>query len=195
MTRKSAAILVSIAFLVILGAIGETWHESKQSLNVLLLTVESLRADAVTQETTPNLLRLAAAHGIRFSEHRAVSAWTGTNIVTLLTGWTPFQHRVHSRGQRISAEHNLALETIADAGWRVSGLQAFMRVPIFDQLGLAREGIGAAENLPADWLAARRRRRILRALVPLSAHPFALSPVSRLRARMASHAASGRGKR
>ena len=155
MTRKSAAILVSIAFLVILGAIGETWHESKQSLNVLLLTVESLRADAVTQETTPNLLRLAAAHGIRFSEHRAVSAWTGTNIVTLLTGWTPFQHRVHSRGQRISAEHNLALETIADAGWRVSGLQAFMRVPIFDQLGLAREGIGAAENLPADWLAAR----------------------------------------
>ena len=130
--RKSAAILVSIAFLVILGAIGASWHQPRRSLNVLLLTVESLRADAVTSETTPNLLRLAAAHGTRFSEHRAVSAWTGANIVTLLTGWSPFQHRVQSRGQRISAEHDLALELIADAGWRGSGLQAFMRVPIFD---------------------------------------------------------------
>ena len=46
--RKSAAILVSIAFLVILGAIGASWHQPRRSLNVLLLTVESLRADAVT---------------------------------------------------------------------------------------------------------------------------------------------------
>ena len=30
-----------------------------------------------------------------------------------------------------------------------------MRVPIFDHLEVAREGIGAAENQPADWLAAR----------------------------------------
>lgn len=155
--RKPAAFLVSILVLAILGTIGAAWHQPKQPLNVLLLTVESLRADAVSQETTPNLLRLAGAHGMRFTEHRAVSAWTGTNIVTLLTGWSPFQHGVHSRGQRIPAGDDLPLETIGDAGWRVSGLQAFMRVPIFDQLGLAREALGRAGNQPADWLAARAR--------------------------------------
>lgn len=165
---RAGKLVWSIAILALLaatGLVGQWADQSRGRLNVLLLTVESLRRDAVSPETTPNLLRLATEHGVRYTNHRAVSAWTGTNIVTLLTGWTPFQHGVHSRGQQPPAAYDLALETLADNGWRVAGLQAFMRVPIFNGLGLGREGVGVAGDLaaggvpdrPHRWLEARAR--------------------------------------
>jgi len=161
--RRMAWIGVVLALFVGTGLVGQWTEKPNRPLSVLLLTVESLRFDAVSPETTPNLVRLAAEHGVRYTNHRAVSAWTGTNIVTLLTGWSPFRHGVHSRGQRPSTQHDLALEVIADHGWRVAGLQAFMRVPIFDGLGLGREGVDAAGDTgpggrpdqPGRWLSAR----------------------------------------
>lgn len=163
--RNLAWSVTILTLLVATGLAGQWAGQPRDRLNVLLLTVESLRHDAVSPETTPNLLRLAAKHGVRYTDHRAVSAWTGTNIVTLLTGWTPFQHGVHSRGQQPPAAHDLALETLSDGGWRVAGLQAFMRVPIFNGLGLGREGVGVAGDLapggvpdrPHRWLEARAR--------------------------------------
>ena len=146
--------LAVAGLLVALAWVGAEVARRPPPLNVLVLTVESWRADAL--DAAPRLLALAARRGIRYTNHRTVSAWTGTNVVTLLTGWSPFQHRVHGRDQRIAGTHDRALELLADRGWRVAGLQAFMRIPIFDQLGLGREGIGGGgDEQPLAWLRAR----------------------------------------
>lgn len=156
MLRRALPWLGGAGLLVVLAVVGQQSHQRppQAPLNVLVLTVESLRADAVA--AAPELLRLADENGIRYDAHRAVSAWTGTNILTLLTGLSPFQHNIQSRGQVIDEKEELPLEGLADQGWRVAGLQAFMRIPLFNQLGLGREGVaGQIGQQPHDWLRAR----------------------------------------
>jgi hypothetical protein len=154
--RRALPWLAVAGLFVVLALVGRESQQQqrKAPLNVLVLTVESWRADALA--AAPELLRLAARKGIRYEDHRAVSAWTGTNALTLLTGLSPFQHNIQSRGQTVDEQQELPLETLADAGWRVAGLQAFMRIPLFNQLGLGREGVaGEIGQQPHDWLRAR----------------------------------------
>ncbi len=156
MLRRALPWLAVAGLFVVLALVARVEREDgpQAPLNVLVLTVESFRADALA--AAPGLLRLAVRNGIRYNAHRAVSAWTGSNVLTLLTGLSPLQHNVHSRGQLIDEQQELPLETLADQGWRVAGLQAFMRIPLFNQLGLSREGVvGEVGQQPHDWLRAR----------------------------------------
>src|SRR5258708_28409902 len=92
--------------------------------NVIFLTVESARAEVLAPDVMPNVWRLAQ-EGVRFEDHRAVSGWTAANIVSLLTGVSPFVHGIHSRDPRVPADWQLPLKTLSAAGWRVAGLQPF----------------------------------------------------------------------
>lgn len=119
--------------------------------NVLIVTVEGARADAFSAATTPNLWS-AARSGTRFTRHRAVSAWTVPNVIALLAGVSPFDQGVHTRGNSVPRSWLLPLEELADDGWRVGGLQAFMKADVFRFLGPALEP-GAD---PLRWMARRR---------------------------------------
>jgi choline-sulfatase len=126
--------LASCFFLVSAGYILiSLLHSAPPS--VIVITVESLRNDLVTDENCPHLLQ-ASRRGIRFSRHRAVSGWTGSNIVSLLTGLTPFASGVHTRGQSVAPERHLPLELLAESGYRVEGIQGFMMMDIYRHLGL-----------------------------------------------------------
>lgn len=119
-------------------------------LNIVLLTVEGARAGIFSAETTPNLWS-AARSATRFTNHRSVSAWTGPNVIAQLTGLSPFQQGVHTRGNSVSEAWRLPLEDLRGAGWRTGGLQAFMEVDIFRHLGLDfRPGPS-----PLAWMAER----------------------------------------
>jgi arylsulfatase A-like enzyme len=98
----------------------------------------------------PNLFR-AAQEGSHYINHRAISAWTGPNIIAVLTGLSPFEQGVHARGHSIDAAHDVFLEDLADRGWRVAGLQSFMAVDVFRNLGL---DVTPKED-PFAWLRAR----------------------------------------
>lgn len=64
---------------------------------MIVLTVEGARADTIAPDITPRLWRLSG-QGTRFANHRVVSAWTATNILSILTGLSPTEHGVHTRG-------------------------------------------------------------------------------------------------
>ncbi len=64
---------------------------------VLLVTVDTLRADALSAATTPHLDRLAQ-EGIRFTRAYAPSPWTIPSIYSLLTSRLP--HEIGMTGQR-----------------------------------------------------------------------------------------------
>ncbi len=122
--------------------------------NLIVLTVEGARREAFSAETTPNLWR-AARSGTRFGRHRAVSAWTGPNVIAVLTGISPFDQGVHTRGNSVPRSWRLPLEDLADWGWRVAGLQSFMQMDLFRDLGLTVEP-GAD---PFQWMARRAAER------------------------------------
>lgn len=106
--------------------------------NVIVLTVESARLDALSAAVTPALwARAADAH--RFPSHRAVSAWTAANIVSLLTGRHPADHGVHRRGESVHAAGPDMVGRLKREGWEVAGLQAFMAVDVFSGFGLTVE--------------------------------------------------------
>lgn len=128
----SAGILLLLVFLFL--TLGEQQRDKR--VNIVLLTVESLRADMVSQERTPKLMA-AAANGYQFTNYRAVSAWTGTNIVSLLSGLGPATTGVHTRGQSIAKEHELPLKLLDQEGYGVVGLQPFMAMDIYQNLGLS----------------------------------------------------------
>lgn len=122
---------------------------------VVVITVESLREDMVSTETTPQLVA-AAEHGLHFSSHRAISAWTAANIVSLLTGLDPFSTAVHSRGDFLEPPGTVPLAQLVEGGYRVEGLQPFMAMDVYRNLGfsLAPEAVD-----PKLWLAQRRLDR------------------------------------
>lgn len=118
-------------------------------LNVIVLTMESARAEVLSPEIMPHVWA-AAQSGTRFTQHRAVSAWTAANIVSLLTGASPFAHAVLTRGR--SAELDAPpLRSLHARGWQTAGIQPFMLNEVFGGLGL--DVAPAADPLP--WMAAQ----------------------------------------
>lgn len=148
--RSVFASLLALAALVsLMPLLGE--QVARQKYNVILLTVESLRAEMVSDAHAPQL-RAAVGQGLNFTQHRAISAWTSPNIIALLTGLDGFGQGVHSSADMLPRGLPRPLEGLSRDGWRVAGLQAFMLINQFQSLGLLIE---PGENL-LSWLAARR---------------------------------------
>ncbi len=124
-----------------------------EPVNVIVLTVESWRADTVTAERMPALAS-AAREGVTFTNHRAVSAWTAPNVVAVLTGVSPFEQGIHARGQSLPELFRTLPEILADRGWHVGGVQAFMLIDVFQNLGITYEP--GSELF--SWIAQRARR-------------------------------------
>ena len=124
------------AVLAVVAAVGGLARQERaRAPNVLLVTVEGMRADAISEETTPMLWeRLPRAY--YFTQHRTVSAWTASNIVAILTGVPPFEHGVHTRGNSVPPDLPIPLDALAADGWAIGGLQPFMQVNLYQGLGL-----------------------------------------------------------
>jgi arylsulfatase A-like enzyme len=126
--------------------------------NIIFLTVDSFRFDAVSPSLTP-CLWAAAESGARFDRHRAVSAWTSPNIVSILTGISSFQQGIYARANSLPETLPdgavVPLKQLARDGWRVAGTQAFMRIDQYKNLGVEIED----GREPLAWLADRMRRK------------------------------------
>jgi hypothetical protein len=147
-----------------------SWRQATESYDIILLTTESTRLDAIGPETTPKLWRLAG-RGSRFTQHRGSSAWTSAGTVSILTGLSAFEHGIHTRDETVPDYWPLPLKDLAARGWKVGGLQPFMQIPNYAHLGMSVETGGGARGL--DRGAAEGQGAVL-PLVPLPAHAPAL---------------------
>ena len=106
--------------------------------NVLLVTIDTLRADALGSyggpAATPNLDRLAAA-GVRFEFAHAHAVVTLPSHASILTGLYPFEHGIHDNaGYRLS-EDSLTLAAMLRAEGFATG--AFVGAfPLDSRFGL-----------------------------------------------------------
>jgi len=88
---------------------------------IIVVLLDTLRADhlALYGYSRPlggNLAALAR-DGILFKEARAPSSWTRTSVATLLTGLSPFSHRVMGREDRLADETGSLAEMLQRAGY------------------------------------------------------------------------------
>jgi len=142
------AVLGAVAVLTAAGA-GAWWIAAHRTApasatrprNVLLITVDTLRADALgaygnSSAATPWLDRLSAA-GIRFDNARAHNVVTLPSHANILTGRLPVDHGVHDNGGfRLPAKEETLAVRLHAAGFRTGAfISAF---PLDSRFGLAR---------------------------------------------------------
>ena len=131
--------------------------------NVLLVTIDTLRADALGSyggpAATPNLDRLAAA-GIRFEFAHAHAVVTLPSHASILTGVYPFEHGIHDNSGYRLPDDSRTLATMLRAEGFATG--AFVAAfPLDSRFGLDAgfdvydDRFGHAEG-PSDFTIAER---------------------------------------
>jgi len=98
----------------------------KKLTNVLLIGIETLRADHVgclgyRKNTTPTLDCLAA-EGVVCTRAMSVSGWTLPSVMSVMTSLYPNAHRVQTYQHKLSAEITTLAETLKAAGYATFGV-------------------------------------------------------------------------
>lgn len=99
---------------------------SKPDTNVLLITIETLRADHVgmngyARNTTPNLDRLAR-EGASFHTVVAQAPFTLPSVATIMTGLTPPRHGVRNHPATLAADKVTLAERFEKAGYQTAAM-------------------------------------------------------------------------
>jgi arylsulfatase A-like enzyme/Flp pilus assembly protein TadD len=161
----AAAVLAAAGAAVWLMTRPPSWPRFSRTAaqNVLLVTVDTLRADALSSyggpARTPNLDALAAA-GIRFTFAHAHAVVTLPSHTSIMTGQHPFEHGVRDNSGFRLAE---SAETLAEAA-RARGFAtgAFVGAfPLDRQFGLSQgfdvyDDLGGREAAGAEFAFAER---------------------------------------
>jgi len=101
-------------------------EEAKPKPNVLLITIETLRADHVgsngyRRNTTPNLDRLAR-EGASFENAVAQAPFTLPSVASILTGRTPPAHGVRNHPATLSTSIETLAERFQEAGYQTAAM-------------------------------------------------------------------------
>lgn len=101
--------------------------ERRKPVNIILISVDSLRADHVhsygySKRTTPNLDRLAD-QGVLFETVVAESSWTLPTHMTMLTGLSAASHGMeYSSNSPLNPDHRTLAGMLRQAGYQTRGL-------------------------------------------------------------------------
>lgn len=120
-----------LAGLAALVAASSSCRGSDRPRNVVLVSVDTLRADRVglygsPRATTPNLDRWFSPEHARVYRHSwSTEASTTPSVVSLLTGLLPQQHRVRMLVQLVPPELRLLPEMLPEA-WQTAGFVSNM---------------------------------------------------------------------
>ena len=109
--------------------------QERPRLNLLLITLDAVRADRITAKLTPALTALAS-RGTRFERTYAHAPLTLPAHASILTGLLPPAHGVRNNGFRLDEAVTTAAEMLAAAGYRTG---AFVGSSALDaRFGLAQ---------------------------------------------------------
>jgi arylsulfatase A-like enzyme/Tfp pilus assembly protein PilF len=119
--------------------------------SILLVTLDTTRADAVDAAVTPNLARLAS-QGTRFSQAYATAPMTLPSHTSMLTGEYPSVHGIHENSRALAETQPVVAAELNAAGYSTA---AFVSAFVLDrQFGLAR-GFDEYDDVFAGGVAER----------------------------------------
>src|SRR4051812_20756978 len=156
MVRRAAARLVLTASLggVLIGCGRGTPAEPRARLNILLVTIDTFRADRIGVGVAPAIDRLSAS-GLRFTAARTAVPLTLPSHATIHTGLLPPQHGVRENGAgALGDSHRTVAHLLKDAGYRTA---AFVGAFVLDRrFGLAQGFDVYDDQIPRDPNATER---------------------------------------
>jgi arylsulfatase A-like enzyme len=125
-TMPSPSSRACASFLLVYGLIACGRPSAQPPPNILLISIDSLRADHVRaygyeRETTPNL-DLLARQGTLFETVIADSSWTIPSHATLLTGVGSRTHGMQTGYQRLSPSRPTLARLLKASGYRTAGV-------------------------------------------------------------------------
>src|SRR5205085_728579 len=85
--------------------------------SILLVTLDTTRADAIRADTTPSFIALAA-RGRRFNFAYAAVPQTLPSHLSMLTGLYPAGHGVHENARNFGSDRAVLAEQLAHAGYQ-----------------------------------------------------------------------------
>ena len=192
MRRLAAVVLLST---VLCGCRATTTPPAAPP-NILLVTIDTWRADRLQPSLTPNLSALARS-GAMFTNARAAAPLTLPSHTTLLTGLLPPVHGVRENGNVLNETHTTIARLLKDRGYQTA---AFVGAFVLDRrFGLARgfdtyddkipRNPNATEKLDAERSAAAVIDAALAWFsAPSTQHPFLSGSTSTIPTRLMSSA-------
>jgi len=125
-----------VAWAVVALAIGGCSRSAPDSGPIVLIVVDTLRADHVScygypRPTTPNICQLAA-DGVRFERAYAPRTNTTPSIATMLTGRYPYRHGIRDLYRVLPPESVTIAERLREQGYRTGAfVSSFVMVRDF----------------------------------------------------------------
>ncbi|MEO6224072.1 MAG: sulfatase, partial [Vicinamibacterales bacterium] len=152
-----------------------TRERPRPTRNILIVTIDTLRADRLGRGFTPALDHLAA-QSLSFTNTRSVAPMTGPSHSTIFTGLLPPSHGVRLNGQSLATGASTMAQRLKQAGYQTSGVVAAFVLDRrfgfgagFDQYDDAiNRDPGAVDRLQADRSASDVTDRSIAALNRLS---------------------------
>jgi arylsulfatase A-like enzyme len=162
MRRALAVAAAIVAVIVGVRLVACSWlgHARRAQPNVLLLSIDTLRADRIGcyggSVATPNIDRLAA-DGVLFENDACPMPMTRPSLSTLHTSLYPREHGVVSNGVALAPDNVTLAEVLSAAGYQTA---AFTPVRLLDassglDQGFASYSAPDAHHVPADQVAPR----------------------------------------
>ena len=143
---------VACLVLVAAACTGSTPPPAPTRPNVLLITIDTLRADRLGRGLTPAIDALAAS-GVRYTNARATAPLTLPSHTSILTGTLPPEHGVRINGVALAARPMLA-RAFGTAGYRTG---AFVGAYVLDRrFGLSGGFDTYDDRVPRDPSGAAR---------------------------------------
>jgi arylsulfatase A-like enzyme len=113
---------------------------SSPSPNILIVTIDTLRADRLGSYGSPRpltpFLDALAKRGVLFSKAYAASSWTCPSVASLMTSRYPSQHQVVSFASPLQQEEVTLAEKLQARRYRAGGFSANFR--LLKELGYAQ---------------------------------------------------------
>ena len=94
-------------------------HGQVNRANIVLITIDTLRADRVGSGPTPNIDSLAKT-GVRFENARTTAPLTLPAHVSMMTGMTPPEHGVRQNGVVFKPQAPTLARTLGDNGYQTA---------------------------------------------------------------------------
>jgi len=96
--------------------------EKATTANVLLVTVDTLRTDAVSERSAARNFRALLDDSVVFPNARSPSPWTKPAVASLLTGLPPSVHRMTEWNSYLPDEITTLAETMGRSGFRTAAI-------------------------------------------------------------------------
>ena len=155
MSRRAARLLLAASFGgALIGCGRGTPAQPAARPNILLVTIDTFRADRIGVGVAPVIDRLAT-EGLRFTAARTAAPLTLPSHTTIHTGLLPPQHGVRENGAGALGEsHRTVARLLKDAGYRTA---AFVGAFVLDRrFGLAQGFDVYDDHIPRDPNATER---------------------------------------